>query len=132
MTIADLKRLEEIRDELKRLRSRLEWLRNASTVSATNYSQIGAGGSTGDPVARTVYAMDDVEYRIGMLKVEGCGILRDVEPDSLQEVLALFYLEGLPSWAAVSRAMGKHRTYAGRVYRNFRKQLDNASTKSYN
>lgn len=132
MTKADLNRLEEIRTELKRLRTRLESLRNASEVSVTNYSQIGAGGSAGDPVARTVYAMDDVEYRIGMLKVEGCGILRDVEPDSLQEVLALFYLEGLPSWAAVSRAMGKHRTYAGRVYRNFRKQLDNASTKSYN
>lgn len=132
MTIADLKRLEEIRDELKRLRSRLEWLRNASEVSTANYSQTSTGSGTGDSVSRMVVAVDEIEYRIGMLKMHGCCILRDVEQDNLQEVLALYYLEGLPSWAEASRVMGKHRTYAGRVYRNFRKQLDNASTKSYN
>lgn len=132
MTKADLDRLEEIRDELKRLRSRLESLRNASVVSATNYSQTSAGGGTGDPVARMVYAMDEVEYSIGMLKTEGCGILRDVQPESLQDVLALYYLECLPSWSDVSRAMGKHRNYAGRLYRNFRESLDNGSTNGYN
>lgn len=132
MTTDDLNHLDELRGEILSLKHRLESLRNASEVSATNYSQTGTGSGTGDSVSRMVVAVDEIEYRIGMLKAESCGILRDVEPDSLQEVLALFYLEGLPSWAAVSRAMGKHRTYAGRVYRNFRKQLDNASTKSYN
>lgn len=132
MTKADLNRLEEIRTELKRLRTRLESLRNASEVSVTNYSQTSTGGATSDCVSRAVIAADEIEYRIGMLKMHGCCILRDVEQDSLQEALALFYLKCLPSWADVSRAMGKHRTYAGRLYRNFRKQLDNASTKSYN
>ena len=132
MTAADLKRLDELRKETNKLRSRLESLRNASVVSATNYSHTGGNGGTSDPVSRIVDNMEDIKYRIGMLKVEGYGILRDVEPDSLQEVLALFYLEGLPSWAAVSRAMGKSRGYANDLYNDFKKQLDNPTTKSYN
>ena len=132
MTTDDLKRLDELREETNRLRSRLESLRNASPVSAINYSQTGGKGGTGDPVSRIVDNMEDIKYRIGMLKVEGYGILKEIESDTLQEVLALYYLEGLPSWAAVSRAMGKHRSYANDLYNDFKKQIDNPTTKSYN
>lgn len=132
MTKADLDQLEEIRAEIKHLKARLESLRNASVVSATNYSQTGVGGSTSDCVSRAVIARGEIEYRIGMLKMHGCCILRDVEQDSLQEALVLYYLEGMRSWSDVSRAMGKHRNYAGRLYRNFRESLDNGSTKGYN
>lgn len=132
MTTADLDRLDELRTELKRLRTRLESLRNASEVSVTNYSQTSTGGATSDCVSRAVIAADEIEYRIGMLKMHGCCILRDVEQDSLQEALVLYYLDGLRSWSDVSRAMGKHRNYAGRLYRNFRESLDNGSTNGYN
>lgn len=132
MTAADLKRLDEIRNELKCLKSRLESLRNASVVSATNYSQMGGKCSTGDPVAKAACSASDIEYSMYMLRCEGCGILKNVEPDSLCEALTLFYLECLPSWTEVSRVMGKHRNYAGRLYRNFKEQLDNGSTNGYN
>lgn len=132
MTADDLEHLEDLREQLSSLRIRLESLRSASVVSATNYSQTSVGGGTGDCVSRMICAVDDIEYSIGMLKSEGYGILREVEPQILQEVLALYYLEGLPSWAAVSRAMGKNRSYANDIYNNFKKQLDNPTTKCYN
>lgn len=132
MTKADLDRLEEIRDELKRLKTRIESIRNASVVSATNYSQTSTGGGTGDRVSRTVVAVDEIEYRTHMLRCEGYSILGDVQPESLQDVLALYYLECLPSWAAVSRARRKSRSYANDLYNDFKKQLDNPTTKSYN
>lgn len=132
MTAADLERLEEIREKIISAKHRLESLRSASVVSATNYSQTSVGGGTGDCVSRMICSVDDIEYSIGMLESEGYGILREVEPQSLRGMLVLYYLEGLPSWTAVSRAMGKHRTYAGKLHRQFKEQLDNSSTKGYN
>ena len=132
MTKADLKRLEEIRAELFQLRSRLESLRNASAVSAVNYSQTGAGGGTGDPVSRAVASADEVACEINELQYEGYKILCGIIDYHTKEVIALYYLHGFRSWSDVSRALNKHRTYAGRLYRNFKETLDNASTKSYN
>lgn len=51
MTAADLERLDELATKTKDLRAELSRLRNASPVSATNYSRTGGNGSTGDPVA---------------------------------------------------------------------------------
>lgn len=132
MTQADLKRLEELRGEICRLKTNLEAIRNASVISATAYSQANAKSGIGDPVSRIVENADDLEYKIQMLKEEGYGILRDVESENLKQALSLYFVECLPSWAAVSRAMGKQRTYAARMYKKFKKAVDNASTNCYN
>ena len=103
MTAADLKRLNELRKETNKLRSRLESLRNASPVSATNYSGTGTGSGTGDPVAEVACSAVDVDRKIkdnlkemqviiDTVKTDNIGIVRDI--DRLHKLLELYYVEG--------------------------------------
>lgn len=105
MTIADLKRLEEIRDELKRLRSRLEWLRNASVVSATNYSQTGGNGGTGDCVSRTVLSVMDVEDKIRQKQAAMLDIIDTIPDAKTRKIFRRKYID-LCTWNQIADEFG--------------------------
>ena len=105
MTIADLKRLEEIRDELTRLRSRLEWLRNASVVSATNYSQTGGNGGTGDCVSRTVLSVMDVEDKIRQKQAAMLDIIDTIPDAKTRKIFRRKYID-LCTWNQIADEFG--------------------------
>ena len=81
MTATDRNRLDELRKETNKLRSRLEWLRNASEVSAVNYSGTGVGSGTGDCVSRAVLSVMAVEDKIRQAQAAMLDII-DTIPDA--------------------------------------------------
>lgn len=81
MTAADLERLDELVVKTKDLRDELSRLRNASVVSATNYSQTGTGSGTGDCVSCAVLSVMDVEDKIRQAQAAMLDII-DTIPDA--------------------------------------------------
>ena len=92
MTAADLERLDNLAAETKQLRSRLESLRNASPVSAVNYSGAGGNGGTGDPVAESACSVADIEE--GMLRnvLEMVEIIDGVPTPYTRRVMRMRYI----------------------------------------
>lgn len=106
MTAADLKRLDELREETNRLRSRLESLRNASVVSATNYySQTGGNGGTGDPVAEAACSAADIEDQILCNVLEMVEIIDSVPTPYTRRVMRMRYINGY-SWGRIAQELG--------------------------
>ena len=105
MTAADLERLDELREATNKLRSRLESLRNASVVSATNYSQTGGNGGTGDPVSHTACSVADIEDQILHNVLEMVEIIDSVPTPYTRRVMRMRYINGY-SWGRIAQELG--------------------------
>ena len=105
MNADDLERLDELRKETNRLRSRIEWLRNASVVSATNYSQTGGNGGTGNPVAEAACSAADVEEEILRNVLEMVEIIDGVPTPYTRRVMRMRYINGY-SWGRIAQELG--------------------------
>ena len=125
MTAADLERLDELREETNKLRSRLESLRNASVVSATNYSQTGGNGGTGDPVAEAACSAADLDRKIRENEFEMRMIINMIPSQKTREIFDRKYIE-CQSEDRIADEMGylEKRGITRRVER-FRKAVKN-------
>lgn len=107
MTADDLERLDELRKETNKLRSRLESLRSASPVSATNYSQAGGKGGTGDPVAKAACSAADVDKKITSNLVEMGDIINTIHSEDLRELFRRIYIHW-QSWPQIANEMPRY------------------------
>lgn len=105
MTEADLNRLDELRKATNKLRSRLEWLRNASVVSATNYSGAVAGSDTGDPVAEAACSAADVEEQILRNVLEMVEIIDKIPSEKTRKIFRRRYINQ-QTWSQIANEMG--------------------------
>lgn len=105
MTAADLKRLDELHKETNKLRSRLESLRNASVVSATNYSQTGGNGGTGDPVAEAACSVADVEEEILRNVLEMVEIIDKIPSEKTRKIFRRRYINQR-TWSQIADELG--------------------------
>ena len=105
MNADDLERLDELRKETNRLRSRLESLRNASEVSAVNYSGTGVGSGTGDPVSRTACSAADIEEEMLRNVLEMVEIIDSVPTPYTRRVMRMRYINGY-SWGRIAQELG--------------------------
>lgn len=105
MTAADLERLDELRKATNKLRSRLEWLRNASEVSAVNYSGTGSGSGTGDPVAEAACSAVDIEEEMLRNVLEMVEIIDSVPTPYTRRVMRMRYISGY-SWGRIAQELG--------------------------
>lgn len=94
MTAADLKRLDELAKDTKDLRDELSRLRNASPVSATNYSSSGAGSGTGDCVSRMVLSVMDVEDKIRQAQAAMLDIIDTIPSTKTRKIFRRKYVDG--------------------------------------
>ena len=135
MTAADLERLDNLAAETKQLRSRLESLRNASEVSAVNYSGTGGNGGTGDPVAKAACSAADVEEEILRNVLEMVEIIDSVPKPYTRRVMRMRYINGY-SWGRIAQELGYTDSAAPyRLLLRYRKRImskhprnDNGST----
>lgn len=104
MTATDLKRLDELAADTKDLRAELSRLRNASVVSATNYSQTGGNGGTGDPVAKAACSVADVEEEILRNVLEMVEIIDGVPKPHIRRVMRKRYING-HSWKRIAEEL---------------------------
>lgn len=125
MTAADLNRLDELREKTNKLRSRLESLRNASPVSAVNYSGAGGNGGTGDPVSRTACSATDLDRKIRENEFEMRMIINMIPSQKTREIFDRKYIE-CQSEDRIADEMGylEKRGVTRRVER-FRKAVKN-------
>ena len=105
MTSADLNRLDELRKETNRLRSRLESLRNASEVSATNYSGAGVGSGTGDCVSRAVLSVIAVEDKIRQAQAAMLDIIDTIPDAKTRKIFRRKYID-LCTWNQIADEFG--------------------------
>lgn len=107
MTAADLERLDELAADTKDLRAELSRLRNASVVSAVNYSGTGVGSGTGDPVAEAACSMEDVNQQITDNLVEMGDIINTIRPEDLRELFRRIYIHW-QSWPQIANEMPRY------------------------
>ena len=93
MNASDLERLDELRKETNKLRSRLESLRNASEVSAVSYSGAGVGSGTGDPVAEAACSAADLDRKIRKNEFEMRMIINMIPSQKTREIFDRKYIE---------------------------------------
>lgn len=105
MTATDLERLDNLAAETNKLRSRLESLRNASPVSATNYSQTGAGSGTGDPVAEAACSAADIEEEILRNVLEMVEIIDKIPSEKTRKIFRRRYINQ-KTWAQIADELG--------------------------
>lgn len=105
MTEADLKRLEELSAKTKDLRAELSRLRNASPVSAVNYSGTGAGSGTGDPVAEAACSAADIEEEILRNVLEMVEIIDKIPSEKTRKIFRRRYINQ-KTWAQIADELG--------------------------
>lgn len=105
MTAADLERLDNLAAETKQLRSRLEWLRNASEVSAVNYSQTGGNGGTGDCVSRMVLSVMTIEDKIRQAQAAMLDIIDTIPDAKTRKIFRRKYID-LCTWNQIADEFG--------------------------
>ena len=105
MTAADLERLDELREATNKLRSRLESLRNASLVSATNYSGAGGNGGTGDPVSSVVLSVIAVEDKIRQAQAAMLDIIDTIPDAKTRKIFRRKYID-LCTWNQIADEFG--------------------------
>lgn len=105
MTATDLERLDSLTAETKQLRSRLESLRNASPVSATNYSQTGGNGGTGDPVAEAACSAADIEEGILRNVLEMVEIIDKIPSEKTRKIFRRRYINQR-TWSQIADELG--------------------------
>lgn len=128
MTAADLERLGDLAKDTKELRDELNRLRNASPVSATNYSSSGAGSGTGDCVSRMVLSVMDVEDKIRQAQAAMLDIIDTITDAKTRKIFRRKYID-LCTWNQIADEFGyadeqgpraRVRRYKKAVRRNFR------------
>lgn len=107
MTAAELERLDNLAVENKRLRSRLKSLRNASPVSAVNYSGACGNGGTSDPVAKAACSMEDIDRQITNNLVEMGDIINTIRSEDLREMFRRLYIHW-QSWPQIANEMPRY------------------------
>lgn len=123
MTAADLKRLDELAADTKKLRTELSRLRNASPVSAVNYSGIGGNGGTGDPVAKAACSAADIEEEILRNVLEMVEIIDSVPMPYTRRVMRMRYINGY-SWGRIAQELGyTDSTAPYRLLLRYRKRI---------
>ena len=105
MNADDLERLDELRKETNKLRSCLESLRNASVVSATNYSQTGGNGGTGDCVSRAVLSVMAVEDKIRRAQATMLDIIDTIPDAKTRKIFRRKYID-LCTWNQIADEFG--------------------------
>lgn len=105
MTAADLKRLDELAADTKKLRTELSRLRNASPVSATNYSQTGGNGGTGDPVAEAACSATDIEEDILRNVLEMVEIIDKIPSEKTRKIFRRRYVNQR-TWSQIADELG--------------------------
>ena len=105
MTTDDLKRLDELHEETNKLRSRLESLRNASPVSATNYSGIGGNGGTVDPVSSVACSTADIEEEILRNVLEMVEIIDKIPSEKTRKIFRRRYINQR-TWSQIADELG--------------------------
>ena len=105
MTASDLELLDKLHKATNRLRSRLESLRNASEVSAVNYSGTGAGSGTGDPVAKAACSAADIEEEMLRNVLEMVEIIDSAPTPYTRRVMRMRYINGY-SWGRIAQELG--------------------------
>ena len=105
MTAADLERLDNLAAETKQLRSRLESLRNASPVSAVNYSGTGSGSGTGDPVAKAACSVADVEEEMLRNVLEMVEIIDKIPSEKTRKIFRRRYINRR-TWSQIADELG--------------------------
>ena len=105
MTAADLERLDELREATNGLRNRLESLRNASPVSATNYSGAGAGSGTGDCVSRAVLSVMTIEDKIRRVQAAMLDIIDTIPDAKTRKIFRRKYID-LCTWNQIADEFG--------------------------
>ena len=105
MTAADLERLDNLAAETKQLRSRLESLRNASPVSAVNYSWTGGNGGTSDPVAEAACSAVDVEEEILRNVLEMVEIIDKIPSEKTRKIFRRRYINQR-TWSQIADELG--------------------------
>lgn len=118
MTKADFEKLEELFKGRQKLKGRLRDLRNASEVSAVNYSATGGNGGTGDCVSRTVCSVDETEREISENEQAMNRLIDTEDKAHMRELLRLHFVHML-SWAKIAAKMGYNDSAA--VYRKFKR-----------
>ncbi len=118
MTQEDFRRLEELGAEAIRLKNRLERIKIASAVPATNYSSAGGRGGSGDPVSRAVCREDETQCKLFAVQNKMRQIIATEEKEQMRDLLSLRFVETL-SWAKVANRLG----YEGgsSVYKRFKR-----------
>ena len=105
MTAADLERLDDLRKETNKLRSRIESLRNASPVSAVNYSGTGGNGGTGDCVSRTVISVMTIEDKIRQVQAAMLDIIDTIPDAKTRKIFRRKYID-LCTWNQIADEFG--------------------------
>ena len=125
MTAADLEHLDELAVKTKDLRTELSRLRNASEVSAVNYSGTGGNGGTGDPVAEAACSVADLDRKIRENEFEMRMIINMIPSQKTREIFDRKYIE-CQSEDRIADEMGylEKRGVTRRVER-FRKAVKN-------
>ena len=105
MTAADLKRLDELATDTKKLRTELSRIRNASPVSATNYSSSGAGSGTSDPVAKAACSAADIEDQILRNVLEMVEIIDKIPSEKTRKIFRRRYINQR-TWSQIADELG--------------------------
>lgn len=128
MTAADLERLDELAAKTKDLRAELSRLRNASEVSALNYSGTGAGSGTGDCVSRMVVSVMEVEDELRQVQIIMLDIIDTIPDAKTRKIFRRRYID-LYTWNQIADELGysddqgpraRMRRYKKAVMCNFR------------
>lgn len=118
MTPEDFKRLEELGADAIRLKNRLERIRTASAVPATNYSSAGGRGGSADPVSRAVCREDDTRCELIATQNKMREIIATEGKEQMRDLLNLRFVDGL-SWAKVADRLGYEA--GSPVYKRFKR-----------
>ena len=105
MTAADLERLDELSAKTNELRTELSRLRNASVVSAVNYSGACAGSGTGDPVSRVACSAADIEDQILRNVLEMVEIIDKIPSEKTRKIFRRRYINQ-KTWAQIADELG--------------------------
>lgn len=105
MTCDDLKRLEDLSSENKRLRGDLIRIRNASVISASSCAGGTGKCSSGDPVANMVCTATDVEDQILHNVLEMVEVIDGAPREYLRKIMRQRYVNG-HSWGRIARELG--------------------------
>lgn len=118
MTQEDFKCLEKLGAEAIRLKNRLERIKTASEVQATNYSSAGGRSGSGDPVSRVVCREDETQRELLTVQNKMRQIIETEEKEQMRDLLNLRFIEML-TWERVAHELG----YEGgsSVYKRFKR-----------
>ena len=121
MTADEVKRLDELTAEVKRLRAKLSRLKDASKISAMDYAVVSGSGGTGDPVGQTAVSVVDVEDAILKNVLEMVEIIDRIPSEKTRKIFRRRYIDQR-TWAQIADEFGyKSAGYVARHVRRVKK-----------